>query len=355
MSDKIELWTIALPDVRLIMDHARKAEEAGWDGLSIADVQSASGDMYVAMTLAAMATERILIGSDVTNPLTRHPVITAGAIASVQQVSGGRAVLGIGRGDSALAHVGRAPVYTKIFESYLKALQAYLRGDGVPFEELTFGRGMAPHVDTLELAEAPDDSRLTWLEPEDKKVPVAVSASGPKVIAAAARHSDIVMFAVGADLGRLEWGMEQVRKARRESGLEPDGIRYGVYLSVACHPDIEAARNLVPELAATARFSNMHGKANGPVAEQDQEVLTRVHQSYDVRNHGASLKLPAEFVDRYAIVGAPEECIRRIRQVVDMGFERIVVFGPTVDAVDGDKKLAANLMVKEVLPAFAGS
>ncbi len=63
----------------------------------------------------------------------------------------------------------------------------------------------------------------------------------------------------------------------------------------------------------------MHGKANGPVAEQDQEVLTRVHESYDVRNHGASLRLPAEFVDRYAIVGAPEECIRRIGEVAEWG------------------------------------
>ena len=80
-----------------------------------------------------------------------------------------------------------------------------------------------------------------------------------------------------------------------------------------------------------------------------------MHKSYDVRNHGASLRLPADFVDRYAIVGAPEECIRRIGEVVEMGFERLVVYGPTVDAVDGDKKLAADLMVKEVLPAFAGS
>lgn len=354
MSNKIELWTYANPDVRLIMEHARRAEQAGWDGLSIADVQSASGDMYVAMTLAAMATEHILIGSDVTNPLTRHPVVTAGAIASVQQVSDGRAVLGIGRGDSALAHLGRAPVYTKIFDSYLKTLQAYLKGEGVPFDELAFGREMAPHVDTLGLAEAPKDSRLTWLDPEDKKVPVAVSASGPKVIAAASRHADIVMFAVGSDLERLEWGMEQARKARRESGLDPDGIRFGAYLNVACHPDIEAARKLVPELAATARFSNMHGKANGPVAEQDQAVLAKVHESYDVRNHGASLMLPAEFVDRYAIVGPPEECIRRIGEVIGMGFQRIVVYGPTEDATEGDKKLAADLMVKEVLPAFTG-
>lgn len=354
MNGKAEMWTFAIPDIHQVMEHARKAEDAGWDGLSIADVQSASGDMYVAMTLAAMATERIKIGSDVTNPLTRHPVTTAGAIASVQQVSDGRAVLGIGRGDSALAHVGHAPVYTKLFESYLKSLQAYLRGDGVPFDELTFGRGMAPHVDTLGLAEAPDDSRLTWLGPRDKKVPVAVSASGPRVIGAAARHADIVMLAVGADLGRLEWGLEQVRRARREAGLTPDGIGYGAYLNVACHPDVEVARGLAPELAATARFSNMHGRANGPVEERDREVLTAVHKSYDVRDHGASIRLPAGFVDRYAIVGPPEECVRRIRQVAEMGFERLVVYGPTVDATDGDKKLAAELMVKEVLPALSG-
>ena len=354
MSSNVEMWTYANPDVRLIMEHARKAEEAGWDGLSIADVQSVSGDMYVAMALVAMATERIKIGSDVTNPLTRHPIITAGAIVSVQQVSDGRAVLGIGRGDSALAHVGHAPVYTKLFEGYLKALQAYLRGDGVPFDELTFGRGMAPHVDTLGLAEAPDDSRLTWLGPEDKNVPVAVPASGPRVIGAAARHADVVMLAVGADLERLEWGLEQARKARKEAGLDPDGLRYGAYLNVACHPDIEVARGLTPELAATVRFSNMHGKTNGPVTQQDQEVLTAVHRNYDVRDHSSTAVMPAEFVDRYAIVGPPEECIRRIRQVTEMGIERIVVYGPTVDTVEGDRKLAADLMVKEVLPAFAG-
>ena len=354
MSGKVELWTFADPDVRLIMEYARRAEEAGWDGISIADIQSVSGDMYVAMTLAAMATERIKIGSDVTNPLTRHPVITAGAIASVQRVSDGRAVLGIGRGDSALAHVGHAPVYTKLFEGYLKALQAYLGGNGVPFDELTFGRGMAPHVDTLKLAEAPEDSRLTWLEPEDKKVPVAVSASGPRVIGAAARHADIIMFAVGADIGRLEWGLDLARAARRKAGLDPDGIRYGAYLSVACHPDIDVARELTPELAAAARFSIMYGKTNGPVNQNDQEVLAAVHKSYDVRDHSSSAELPAEFVDRHAIVGPPEECIRRIRQVVEMGFERLVVLGPTVDETEGDEKLAADLMVKEVLPAFSG-
>ncbi len=353
MRNKVELWTEGNPDIRLIGEHARRAEEAGWDGISIPDVQHVSGDTYVAMTIAAMATERIKIGSGVTNPLTRHPAVTAGAIASVQQASDGRAVLGIGRGDSALAHVGHAPAYTSFFESYLKAIQTYLRGDGVPFDELSFGRGMAPHVDTLELAEAPDDSRLEWLEPGDAKTPVWVAASGPKVIAAAARHADVVMLLLGADLVRLEWGLEQARNARREAGLDPEGIRYGAYLNVTCHPDIDVAREITPWLAGTARFAIMHGKTNGPVTQRDQEVMRAVHESYDVRNHSSTATLPVEFVDRLAIIGPPEECIRRIRELVEMGFTRLVLFGPSVEEVEGDKKLAAELMVREVLPAFS--
>ena len=357
MGSKVEMLTAVGPEVRPIAEYARKVEQAGWGGISVYDSQNLTADSYVGMTIAAMATERIWISLDVTNPLTRHPAVTAGAIASVQQVSGGRAVLGIGRGDSALAYVGHAPVYTSFFERYLEALQAYLRGEGVPFDELTFGRGMAPDVETLKLAEAPEDSRMIWLDPEDKKVPVAVAASGPKVIGAAARHADIVMLALGAEPDRFKWGMEQARDAREEAGLDPDGIRYGAYLVVVCHPYVEVGRKLYPHLDTTARFSVMHGKTYGPVTKQDQEVLKGLHKGFKMFNmseHSSSIARPAGFVDRFAIVGPPEECIRRIREVIDLGIDRIVVNGPTVDAVEDEAKVAADLMVKEVLPAFSG-
>ncbi len=254
MGSKVEMLMAVGPEVGPIAGYARKVEEAGWDGISLYDSQNLTADAYVGMTIAAMATERIEISLDVTNPLTRHPAVTAGAIASVQQVSGGRVVLGIGRGDSALAYVGHAPVYTSFFERYLEALQVYLRGEGVPFDDLTFGKGMAPHVDTLKLAEGPQDSRMIWLNPEDKKVPVAVAASGPKVIAAAARQADMVMLSQGAEPDRVSWGMQQARDARREAGLDPDGIRYGTYLVVVCHPDVEVGRGLFPHLDGAARF-----------------------------------------------------------------------------------------------------
>ena len=88
---------------------AQRAEADGFDGWFVVDSQNLAGDCYVALAQAAAATERIQLGTGVTNPFTRHPAVTASAIASVHAASGGRAVLGIGRGDSALAHLGLAP------------------------------------------------------------------------------------------------------------------------------------------------------------------------------------------------------------------------------------------------------
>ena len=76
----------------------------------VADSQNLNADVWVELALAAAATERLRLGPGVTNPATRHPAVTASAAATLQEESGGRAVLGLGRGDSSLGQIGRAPV-----------------------------------------------------------------------------------------------------------------------------------------------------------------------------------------------------------------------------------------------------
>src|ERR1700750_1656295 len=82
---------------------ARQVEAWGYDGLLVADSQNLNADVWVEVALAAAATERIHVGPGVTNPVTRHPAVTASAAATLQVASAGRAVLGLGRGDSALS------------------------------------------------------------------------------------------------------------------------------------------------------------------------------------------------------------------------------------------------------------
>src|SRR5688500_16724205 len=179
----VELFTTGLSHPAVVERMAASAEASGWDGMLVVDSQNLAGDPYVGLALAARATSTLRLGTGVTNPATRHPVATAAGIASVHAASGGRAVLGIGRGDSALAHLGLAPAPVADLERYVATVRTYLSGGTVSFDDLaTYHRDGARPVHALGLASAPADSRLHWLDPSLPPVPVEVVATGPRVL-----------------------------------------------------------------------------------------------------------------------------------------------------------------------------
>jgi 5,10-methylenetetrahydromethanopterin reductase len=341
---------------------AQDVETAGWDGLLVVDSQNLSGDPYVALALAAVATKRIGLGTGVTNSVTRHAAATATAITSVNRISNGRAVLGIGRGDSALAHLGRAPARLKQFERYLAQLQAYLRGDSVPFAEIDVPLDAAPPMSELHLHDAPTASRIGWiaegLSKGGAKVPVEVAASGPKVIALSALHAERVMFTLGADVERLHWGIELAKKTRRDAGLDPNAIAFGAYINMGCHGEIEKARGLVRGgLTTFARFSVMHGKANGPVSAKDRAQLETLVSNYDMKQHTRADSRQAgtlgdDFVDRFAVVGSPDRCIARLNELKALGLDKLAISGGTRGASAEDAAAGRELVTRHVLPAM---
>ncbi len=355
----MQFWTTQVASARGAQRMAQEVEAAGWDGLLVVDSQNLSGDPYVALALAAVATKRIGLGTGVTNSITRHAAATATAITSVNRVSGGRAVLGIGRGDSALAHLGRAPARLRQFERYLRQLQAYLRGDSVPFEEIDIPFDAAPPMSELHLHDAPPASRIAWIA-EGAKVPMEVAASGPKVIAMSALHAERVMFTLGADVDRLSWGIELARKTRRDAGLDPAAIAFGAYINMGCHSDLDKARDLVRGgLTTFARFSVMHGKANGPVSARDREQLETLVSNYDMKQHTRADSRQAgtltdDFVDRFAVVGPPDRCIARLRDLAALGLDKVAISGGTRGASAEDAAVGRALVARHVLPAMAG-
>lgn len=358
----MQLWTTQVASARGAARTAQETEAAGWDGLLVVDSQNLSGDPYVSLALAAVATKRIGLGTGVTNSITRHAAATATAITSVDRISNGRAVLGIGRGDSALAHLGRAPARLRQFERYLVQLQAYLAGDSVPFGEIDIPPEFAPPMSELHLHDAPPDSRIGWIAEGVKKgnakVPVEVAASGPKVIAMSALHAERVMFTLGADVERLQWGIELAKKTRRDAGLDPDAIAFGAYINMGCHSDIEKARGLVRGgLTTFARFSVMHGKANGPVSARDREQLETLFTNYDMKQHTRADSRQAgtladDFVDRFAIVGSPERCVERLKSLAALGLDKVAISGGTRGASAEDAAVNRDLVAKHVLPAM---
>lgn len=107
----VELHVGLLPNrpAAEVVDLIERAEALGFAGAWVADSQSIMRDAWAVLAAAAGRTERILLATGVTNPVTRHPAVLAGAIATLDELSGGRALLGIGVGESAVRTLGLAP------------------------------------------------------------------------------------------------------------------------------------------------------------------------------------------------------------------------------------------------------
>ncbi len=353
----MEIWRHSVAAPRRIARTATETEAAGWDGLCVVDSQNLSGDAFVALAVAATVTDRIGLGTAVGNSVTRVAAANAAGALSVDAVSGGRMVFGIGRGDSALAHLGRAPGTVAHFERHLQQVQAYLRGDEVPFEDVDIPVNVAPPVDEMELASGPGVSRMVWNRAE-RKVPVEVSATGPRVIGIAAVHAERVMLALGSDPKRIAWGIEVAKQARTDAGLDPDGVKFGAYVNCVCHRDIERARELIKgAVSIFARFSVMHGTVIGPATDTTETSLRTIHDVYDMGSHSRNESrqaetLTSEFIDEFGIAGPPDHCIERLRSLEDLGLDKVLIAASFQLEDSGEGRGARQLMETEVLPAF---
>src|SRR3954471_8631991 len=154
---------MGLPEPGSAPFQAELAELAGWDGITFVDSQNLVGDPFVAVALAAKAADALRFATGVTNAFTRHPAALATVAATVQEESGGRFALGIGRGDTALFHLGRPPMPVAAFEREVMRLQGFLAGVEVDLDG--------------------HPSRVSWIaRTRQPKVPLDVAASGPRVI-----------------------------------------------------------------------------------------------------------------------------------------------------------------------------
>ncbi|MGE0541786.1 MAG: LLM class flavin-dependent oxidoreductase [Dehalococcoidia bacterium] len=350
-----EVWALAVNNsVAAIEQQAVSAEAAGFDGLFYSDSQNLRLECWVALAVAAKVTTRLKLGPFVTNPVTRHPAVTASAAATLQEVSSGRVVLGIGRGDSALAHLGFGPMPLAPFARYLDRLQSYLRGESVAFDP-DDAPGL-PGLDSLGYATVPAASAIRWLPTAQPKVPVDVAGSGPKVITLAARAADGVTFAVGADLARLSAMLDITRSARESAGLAEAPFSTAALLTVVAHPDREEARRLIAgTVASMGRWSVMQSPGTATVSDAATRAeFLAARASYDMTHHMESgtshaAAVSPELIDRFGIAGPPDECIDRIRAVQQLGFDRVVVSGQLMGG-DPTRDLARQLFQEEVLP-----
>jgi 5,10-methylenetetrahydromethanopterin reductase len=337
----VECFTMSIPEISVVAMLAERAEAGGWDGITFTDSQNLVADPFVGIAVAAGVTDRLQFMTGVTNPATRLPAALATVCATVQEATGGRFTCGIGRGDTALFHLGRPPMALADFFARTEELHTYLQGGSVDQQGF--------------------ESRLRWLDrAQQPRVAVDIAASGPKVIAFAARTVERITFAVGADPGRLAWAIDVARVAMKEAGRPDDAVSFGAYVNVGCHADPAAARAMVRGgVAAFAHFSAMPGSTGAGLDARDQELVAEVGRAYDSNVHLVnsaehSQVLPDEFLDRFAVLGDASHCISRLKDLVGLGLDRLVITGPSFGADRDASQHHTAALQGEVLPALQG-
>jgi 5,10-methylenetetrahydromethanopterin reductase len=316
--------------------HAAAVEEDGWDGLLLTDSQNLSMDVFGSLYIAAAATSTLRLGTAVTNLTSRHPAVVASSFATLHHVSGGRAHIGVGRGDTALELIGVRPPPASQFETQIDALQGYLRGDDVDLKGF--------------------DSRITWLPlAGEAKVPVDVFGSGPKVIEAGVRLADRVTVTVGAEPDRVEWALDAARTAAATAGRDPQALRVGAFVVTCVGTDEAQVDALVRGNASIS--AHFQRNATATLRADDADVVDHVTRNYDFYHHGLehagqAEALAPDFLSRFCVVGHPEHCIERLTRLLQLGLSHLVLVGASRDIDPTIRERSDHLLAAEVLPAL---
>jgi 5,10-methylenetetrahydromethanopterin reductase len=299
---------------------ARAFEESGWDGVALGEAHGILPDPYVLLGVAAQATTRLRLGTSVAVPL-RHPLLAADAMATVQALSGGRARFVIGRGDGAMKVLQRGPMPVGEFEGYLRALQGFLRREEVEMGGAVSSMSRLDDIDPSLALPRPD---------------VSVAATGPRMIAAAARWADGIDFSVGADVERLRACIALAHEACQAAGRDPASLALGCYLQVAVTDGDDDAAEAVRGLIIThARFS---GNFSSHAAAVMEKVLTASRGGVTRAGRPGELDFyPQEALDeeevmRFGIIGAADECVERLEEIVELGLANIYIGTRSVGA-----------------------
>ena len=314
----------------------RAAEDSGFDILGIADSQSVYRELYVSMAITAQNTKSIPFGPRVTNPLTRHPAVTASGIATLDEMAPGRTFVGIGTGDSALAAIGEKGVNLKTLREYVVAVRGLMAGEVINY------RGK--------------DMRLAWAK---GKIPIHISAHGPKTLRLAGAVADAVVVGTGFTPEVVPDTLAQIRAGAEEAGRDFDSVDiwWWGHINIGKNRD-QAVQDLLPALCAAGnhltRFTH-EGKHIPPELLDSFQKLRTAYQVEDHFNPGGTsvnarivedLGLRDYLADRFAIAGSPAECAERIHQLAERGVTHIWTPPSFTDKMAFMKSWATEVMPK---------
>lgn len=299
-------------DTDQLLDTATQAEAAGFDFVGVPDSQLLIPELYANLGAVARELESIDLGPTVTNPVTRHPAVTASAISTVNAAFDGQAVLGVGSGDSAVYTLGETAAPLAELETFITTCKALCAG-----EEVTY---------------AGEDIELSWYEHRENAsdVPVLLAASGPRTLELGGRVADRVLVGSGISPAVVETAVEHVDRGAREAGRDPEEVDIWLWPNARITDDPDAHRETFQTVVAGAAHLTFQFTLEGKqVPPEYEEPIRELVSAYDSDAHMGMGEKPVNrqlvedlgltdyLIDRFCLAGTPEECVEQLHTVTD--------------------------------------
>ncbi len=310
-----------------IATYAKLAEEQGFDNVWITDHYN-NRDVYTTLAVLALNTNSIKIGSGVTNSYTRNPAITASSIGAVNEISGGRAILGLGPGDKATFDA-MGVEWVKPLATTREAIQA-LRG-------FFAGEKVSMDGDVVKFGGA----KLAF---KTGNVPIYMGAQGPKMLELAGEVADGVLINASHPKD-FEVAVEQIKKGAAKAGRDPAEVDVTAYACFSIDKDpakaVSAAKVVVAFIVAGSPdlVLERHGIS--------VEAKGQIGEAIAKGDFGALMGglVTDQMVEAFAICGTPEDCMQRIRDLEAIGVTQVVAGSP----IGPNKEKAIKLIGKEII------
>jgi len=307
-----------------------QAEGLGFDYVWVTDHYT-NRNTYIALAVAALNTKSIKLGPGVTNPFHVHPAWTASAIATLNEVSNGRAVLGLGPGDrSTLGQIGISmdKPLTAVREA-VEIIRRLWAGETVNFAGSVF------RLSNAKLSFKPSTS-----------IPIYIGAQGPKMLELAGAIGDGVLINASHPKD-FEVAVKFIKEGAMKAGKGMDRIDVTAYAALSVDESAakakDAARVVVAFIVAGApnEVLERHG-----IKKEEVEAIRAALAKGDIP--GAGKAVSDDSLEAFSISGTPEDCIAKIEQLVKVGVTQFVAGSPL-----GPKKKAAMEMIgKKIIAAF---
>ncbi len=291
---------------------AKRMEEYGFSDLYHAD-ERFSRDVYGLLAPVAMATKTLTMGPLTADPYSRHPAVQAMSIATLAEISGGRAVLGFGPGSSGLTTMGieRTQVRGRIREALdlirkiLTATENFTHeGKFFTFRNDHMLFGPIPHV------------------------PFVIGTRGPKMLQLGGEIADGVNIGGYGNPATIQWALDHIDVGVERAGRTSSDLRVIVMTYACVHDDRAIALDAARWGTLVALWSSLNLLDELPLGtEVPQALLDYMHttqKSFHDEKMAPGMKLiPDELMDPLSLAGTPEDCIAKVQAISDMAGGRI--------------------------------